>query len=103
MKKKSRILKEIHETAAGLHKLGFIDKRAMERYDALCIPEVPDYSSEDVKTIRKKFKLSQSAFALVLNTSASTVRQWENGSKNPSKPSKKLLNILDRKGLESMI
>jgi len=31
------------------------------------------------------------------------VRQWEIGKKHPSGPSQKLLNLLDRKGLETLI
>lgn len=41
--------------------------------------------------------------AAVLNTSLSTVRQWEIGEKQPSGPSLKLINLLDRKGLEALI
>jgi putative transcriptional regulator len=41
--------------------------------------------------------------AAVLNTSLSTVRQWEIGDKHPSGPSLKLLDLLDRKGLDSLI
>jgi hypothetical protein len=35
-RKKSRILDAVHETAADLHKLGFIDMRAMASNNALC-------------------------------------------------------------------
>ena len=42
-------------------------------------------------------------FAAVLNTSLSTVRQWEIGDKHPSGPSLKLLNLLDRKGLDALL
>ena len=41
--------------------------------------------------------------AAVLNTSLSTVRKWEVDDKHPSGPSLKLLNLLDRKGLEAVI
>jgi putative transcriptional regulator len=41
--------------------------------------------------------------ASILNTSLSTVRQWEIGRKRPSGPSLKLLDLLDRKGLEALI
>lgn len=41
--------------------------------------------------------------AAVLNTSASTVRKWEIGEKQPSGPSLKLLNLIDRKGLEAVL
>jgi len=41
--------------------------------------------------------------ASVLNTSLSTVRQWEIGNKHPSGPSRKLLDLLERKGLDALI
>jgi putative transcriptional regulator len=48
-------------------------------------------------------RLSQAVFALVLNTSTSTVQKWETGEKKPSGPSLKLLSILKNKGLEAFI
>ena len=39
-KNSSRVLDAVHETASDLYKLGFIDKRAMANYNALCIPPV---------------------------------------------------------------
>ena len=99
----SRILGEMHETARGLHEAGLIDKRRMLEYDALCLAPVPEYSSEKIRALRERHKLSQAVLASVLNTSLSTVRQWEIGKKHPSGPSLKLLNLLDRKGLEALI
>jgi putative transcriptional regulator len=32
---KSRILREVHEMASDLYRLGFIDERKMRKYDAL--------------------------------------------------------------------
>jgi putative transcriptional regulator len=46
---------------------------------------------------------ARAVLASVLNTSVSTVRQWEIGDKHPSGPSAKLLDLLDRKGLEALI
>lgn len=48
-------------------------------------------------------RLSQAVFASVLNTSLSTVRQWEIGRKQPSGPSLKLLSILEKRGLEALL
>ena len=100
---KSRILTAVHETASDLHKAGFIDLRRMREYDALCLAPIPDYSSKKIRALRTRHKLSQAVLAAVLNTSLSTVRQWEIGDKHPSGPSLKLLNLLDRKGLEGLI
>ncbi len=100
---KTRILETVHETARDLHAAGFIDKRKMRLYDALCLAPVPGYSSRRIRALRKRHKLSQAVLATVLNTSLSTVRQWEIGDKRPSGPSLKLLDLLDRKGLEALI
>jgi putative transcriptional regulator len=53
--------------------------------------------------LRTRHRLSQAVLASILNTSLSTVRQWEIGQKRPSGPSLKLLDLLDRKGLEALI
>ena len=99
----SRILDAVHETARNLRSAGFIDMRRMREYDALCLAPVPDYSSAKIRALRARHKLSQAVLASVLNTSLSTVRQWEIGEKHPSGPSLKLLNLLDKKGLEALI
>jgi len=102
-KTESRILDTVHTTARDLHTAGFIDKRRMRHYDALCLEPIPAYTSENIRALRDRYKLSQAVLASVLNTSLSTVRQWEIGDKHPSGPSLKLLNLLDRKGLEALI
>ncbi len=103
MKPKNRLLETIHDTARDLPDLGFIDKRAMNRYDVLCIEPVPAYSPEQIRTLRDRFRISQAVLASVLNTSLSTIQKWEIGEKHPGGPSLKLLNILDRKGIEVLI
>jgi putative transcriptional regulator len=102
-KANSPILEAVHDTARDLHSAGFIDMRRMREYDALCLAPIPAYTSRKIRALRSRHKLSQAVFASVLNTSLSTVRQWEIGEKHPSGPSLKLLNLLDRKGLETLI
>jgi putative transcriptional regulator len=102
-KAKSRILEAVHETASDLHRLGFIDKRKMRKFDVLCLDPIPQYSSEKIRALRNHLQVSQSVLAAVLNTSLSTVRKWEVGDKHPSGPSLKLLSLLDRKGLEAIL
>lgn len=101
-KARSKILDAVHETARDLHSAGFIDMRRMREYDALCLAPVPEYSSAKIRALRDRYKLSQAVLASVLNTSLSTVRQWEIGDKHPSGPSAKLLDLLERKGLEAL-
>lgn len=102
-KAKSRILEAVHETASDLHRLGFIDKRKMQKYAALCLEPVPEYDAEKIRALRKNLHLSQAVLAAVLNTSLSTVRKWEIGDKKPSGPSLKLLDLIERKGLEAVL
>lgn len=99
----SKALAAVHEGALGLHKAGFIDKRRMREYDALCLRPVPAYSKAKIRALRDRHQLSQAVLAAVLNTSLSTVRQWEIGEKRPSGPSLKLLDLLDRKGLDALM
>ena len=99
----SPILQSVHETARDLHSAGLIDLRRMREYDALCLAPIPAYSSSRIRALRRRYKLSQAVLATMLNTGLSTVRQWEIGDKRPSGPSAKLLDLLERKGLEALI
>lgn len=99
----SRILRAVHETAGDLRDAGFIDKRRMRAYDRLCLPPMREYSADAIRALRNRYQVSQAVLAAVLNTSLSTVRQWEIGEKRPSGPSVKLLSLLDRKGLQALL
>jgi putative transcriptional regulator len=102
-KKKSRILREVHETMRGLHSVGVIDKRRMGEFDLLCDVGVDEMSPREIRALRERANLSQAVFAAVLNTSVSTVQKWEVGAKKPSGPSLKLLQLIERKGLEAVL
>jgi putative transcriptional regulator len=99
----SRIFEAVHETARDMHRLGFIDKRRMAWYDALCLKPAQDYNAKQIKALRARLRVSQTVLADVLGASPSTVRQWESGDKRPSGPSRRLLDILERKGLEAVL
>ena len=102
-KRKSRLLDEVHESARGLQSAGLISKRRMREFDALCHLDVHEMPPRKIKALREQAHLSQAVFAAVLNTSLSTVQKWEIGDKKPSGPSLKLLNLIERKGLEAVL
>ena len=102
-KPRSRLLEAVHESASDMHRLGFIEKRHMAKYDALYLEPVPEYDAAAVRALREKLKLSQAVLAAAINTSASTVRSWEGGAKKPTGTAAKLLNLIDRKGLEAVL
>ena len=49
------------------------------------------------KVIRKKLRLSQSAFAGLMGVSLRTVQDWEQGRRKPSGPAIALLRIAEQK------
>ena len=99
---KKSILDVVHESARDLHDAGVLDEITLKEFDALCLPPVKVYNSAQIKRIRQRSKASQGVFAAYLNTSVSTVQKWERGAKKPNGPSLKLLNLVDRKGLEAL-
>jgi len=93
------ILETVHETAQDLAQAGVLDVATLREFDAMCLPPVKEYTAAQIKHIRMVNKASQSVFAAYLNTSPSTVQKWEQGKKKPNGPSRKLLDIVERKGL----
>lgn len=89
----------VHDSAKGLYDAGIMDATTMHEFDALCLPEVTKFSPGQIKRIRLKEKVSQAVFAKYLNTSLSTIRQWEQGEKRPRGASMLLLNLIANKGL----
>ena len=90
-------------TVKDLNRSGLVDNITMKNIEKLCLPEVKDYPPEKIISIRKKFKLSQAALASLFNISPSTVQKWEQGRKKPTGAARKLLDIMERKGLEALI
>ena len=97
-----RLREEMFETARGLYNLGAIDAKTLRGFDASKLPPVKLYRPTDIKRLRLRAKASQAVFAAYLNTSVSTVQKWELGAKKPSGLALKLLNIVERKGLQEL-
>lgn len=100
-KYKSEALESVHESASALYAIGAISKATMREFDESCLAKVPDaIPAEQIKALRESNNVSQPVFARYLNTSASTVKQWEAGDKHPSGMALKLLSIVQKYGLE---
>lgn len=50
----------------------------------------------DVKTVREKLHLSQSEFATKFGVTPSTLRNWEQGRRQPEGPARILLAVIDK-------
>jgi len=95
----SRLLNEMHESMTGLYDAGLISTDDMRKFDAACLPPIKQYTPAQIKKIRTSSHASQPVFAKCLNTSTSTVRQWESGTKKPSGIARKMLSLVDNNGL----
>lgn len=99
----SRLLDELQETATGLHKAGVISARRMNEYQQLRNLEVQEISPQQIKALRLREHLSQAVMAAVLNVSTSALQKWESGDNKPNGSSLRLLNIIEKKGLEAIL
>jgi putative transcriptional regulator len=59
------------------------------------VPKI-QLTPEQIKNIRQEMNLSQTVFSKLLNVSASSIRQWEQGKRKPSGSTKVLLELLKR-------
>jgi putative transcriptional regulator len=99
---KSGLSAAIHETAAGLHRIGLMDKATMHEFDASCLTAVQPLSAKEIAAIRRRAGVSQGVFAHYLNVKPKLVSEWERGEKRPSGPSLKLLSIVKSRGLDAI-
>lgn len=96
-------MKVAHDLAKDMHKAGMFDEITMREIDALCLEEAPELTPQEVRKIREKTRMSQAVFAKVLGTRATTVQKWEQGQKKPSGMALRLLDVVNRKGVETLI
>lgn len=99
----SKIIESLRSDFAALYDAGAIDKLTMREFDAISPPPVREFSAADIRQLREALKFSQSVFAVLLHTSASTVRKWEQGETRPAGPALKLLNVIADKGLQVIL
>lgn len=97
---KSDAFEAIHSAAAGMYRVGSIDKATMRHFDESCLTKPPVIAPDEIKRLRERNKVSQPVFARYLNTSESTVEKWETGAKKPSGAALKLLSIVEKHGIQ---
>jgi len=56
----------------------------------------PEYAGQDIRRIRETLGLSQAVFADLIGASASTVRAWERGARQPSEMARRLIALAER-------
>jgi putative transcriptional regulator len=100
---KKSVARSLTSVIDDLHQDGLVDEITMREIHSLCLPNIEEYSAAQIVELRKKNHLSQAAFAAVVNVSPSTVQKWERGVKKPTGSSKRLFDIIERKGLEGIL
>ena len=100
---RNSIVKSINSVIDDLYQDGLVDEITMRNIHNLCLPEIKEYMPEEIIALRKQIRLSQAALAAVFNVSLSTVQKWERGKKKPTGSSRKLLDIVERKGIKALI
>lgn len=73
---------------------------SMRKFNKLKYPQPREYTARDIQRIRRKFHMSQSVLAYILNTKPTTVQKWELDINKPNGPASRLLQVIDEKGVK---
>jgi len=106
--KPSRMIKAILETADGMRRIGLMDaathaKITMRHLGDKAGVLAEPITGDDIRKLREDAHLSQAVFARYLNLTTGYVSQLERGAKRPTGPALVLLNVIRRKGIESIL
>lgn len=97
-------LEEIRLMARRLTKNGTVNKRTMQKIDALAdAQKIEEMTGAEIKALREREGISQSVLAVALNMSDESVKKWEQGKTRPQGAALRLLSIIDRNGLSAVI
>ena len=83
---KSDAFAAIHSAALGLQRSGVGDRQTMREFDEMCLTEAPRFDAAAIARIRQ--------------ASTSTVQKWESGAKQPSGIAARLLQVVQKHGLD---
>ncbi|GGF75297.1 transcriptional regulator [Terasakiella brassicae] len=97
---KSDLSKSLHGMMSDLHAAGAISKTTMREFDERCLHQA-DFDRKKIKELREREHISQAVLAKLVGVSTKTVVKWEAKDGTPPKgAAARLLDLIDRKGLE---
>ena len=99
----SNIQATINDIAHGLHRANIINKKTLRELTDDDLPEIIEYTGEEIQLLRKKQKLSQAVFAKYLNVSPAIIRSLEQGTRHAHGAILKLLNIVNKHGIDALV
>lgn len=107
-KKRSRLTSALLETAADMKKAGVLSKAAHDKITLRHLgkdgkAEPKKLTPKRIRTLREDARMSQAVFAHYLNLTPGYISQLERGTKQPTGAALALLNVIHRKGIETVL
>lgn len=99
----SNIQDTINDLSHGLYEAEIIDKKTLRNLTEEDLPLLHEFTGEEIQQMRKKQSLSQSVFARYLNVSPAMIRSLEQGKRHAHGAILKLLNIVERHGINGLL
>jgi putative transcriptional regulator len=97
-------LEKMHAMAKRFNDNGTVDQLTMRKIDALAMDaKREEMTAARIKSLRQREHISQGVLATVLNMSSESVQKWEQGKTKPQGAALRLLNVIDKKGIEAVI
>jgi putative transcriptional regulator len=105
--RKSRLTRALLETADDMRRVGILTKPAYEKITKRHLDDGANasprpLSAAEIRSMRERSKMSQAVFAHYLNVTAGYVSQLERGVKHPTGAALALLDVIYRKGIETI-
>jgi putative transcriptional regulator len=107
-KKHGAVTEAILEMAGDMHRVGIMndtdfDKITMRHVGKENTATAEPLSGKEIRTMRERSHMSQAVFARHLNVTTGYVSQLERGAKRPTGAALVLLNVIRRKGIETIL
>ncbi|WP_310598010.1 helix-turn-helix domain-containing protein [Aeromonas aquatica] len=97
-------LQKMQKMAQRFHDSGTVDALTMRKIDALAMQErLVVMTGPRIRALRQKQEISQGVLAVALNMSVESVRKWEQGKSQPQGAALKVLNLIERDGIASVL
>lgn len=95
-------LKRIQGMAERYKKLGVVKDETVAAINAAVdvrnIPKVRPMTGSQIKEVRVRYKMSQSALALMMGMSVESVSKWERDESKPNQAALRIINVIEEKG-----
>ena len=106
--KSSRLTQALLETAKDMQDSGILgdaeyEKITMRHLGGDDKAAIEPLTGQDIRLMREQAHMSQAVFAHYLNLTAGYLSQLERGTKRPTGAALVLLNVIHRKGIETIL